>query len=142
MRPPATPAISIAMPRSTTTSGFWPIRRAQNTPSNVANMKPVTSNVKYDGKPISKSLKSSGRTGGGCYPNAPLLRTVGFVRRRGRRLARWWRRWHRGSGHVTGGRSHVAGGRNRGGRRELGRFDLGDPHLGPLRREHVDGHQP
>jgi hypothetical protein len=40
MRDPATPARSIAKPRSTITSGFKPIRRAHKTPSVVANRNP------------------------------------------------------------------------------------------------------
>src|SRR5271170_929228 len=61
MRPPATPAMSIAIPRSTTTSGFSPMRRAQSAPTAVAKRKPERRRTKYDGKLTSANLNSSGR---------------------------------------------------------------------------------
>src|SRR5580692_10219738 len=61
MRAPATPERSIAMPRSTTTSGFSPMRRAQRAPTAVAKRNPETRRTKYEGKSMRSARKSSGR---------------------------------------------------------------------------------
>src|ERR1700722_9842348 len=117
MRPPATPAISIARPRSTTTSGFSPMRRAHNAPAAVANRNPESNRTKYDGKLTPSARNSSGR----MVCDRRASRTVARRRRpssapRGRHRTldrtRVGRRWR---GHRGGARL--------------------------LRREHVDRHQ-
>src|SRR5271165_523077 len=60
MRAPATPASSIARPRSTTTSALSPIRCAQSAPTAVAKRNPDRSRTKYEGKVTLKTRKRSG----------------------------------------------------------------------------------
>ncbi len=62
MRAPATPASSIASPRSTTTSALSPMRRAQSAPAAVAKRNPDSRRMKYDGAATPAMWNKSGCT--------------------------------------------------------------------------------